>query len=195
MALPVAVVPPLVLMLVSQASPLYVDRYVLYALSGAPLLVACGAERVAGAVERLRPGAGGAVPPPGLPRPRPARGRRRRALGVPPVPLLRADREPGARADDLGAVSRAAGRRLGGGRRDVRAAMRNVALTYPRPFRGTRDVLRVAGAAKSGTLYGREAGVAELRRRLARLDRVWVVGDRRCSAPAGCRATPWSGRR
>ncbi|WP_425584214.1 glycosyltransferase family 39 protein [Streptomyces nogalater] len=181
-ALPVAVVPPLVLMLVSQASPLYVDRYVLYALSGAPLLVACGAERVAGAVERLRPGGRGA-------RCRLPDSRALALLGVAAValsvfhqfPLLRADREPGARADDLGAVSRAAGRRLGEGDAVmfVPAAMRNVALTYPRPFRGTRDVLRVAGAAKSGTLYGREAGVAELRRRLARLDRVWVVGDRR----------------
>ncbi|MFF9585908.1 glycosyltransferase family 39 protein [Streptomyces achromogenes] len=180
--LPVMVVPPLVLMLVSQASPLYVDRYVLYALSGAPLLVACGAERVAGAVERLW----------ALGRPA---GRRLRSspalalLGAAAValsvfhqfPLLRADRDPGARADDLGAVSRAAGRELADGDAVVfvPAAMRNVALTYPRPFRGTRDVLRVAGAAESGTLYGREAGVAELRRRLAGLDRVWVVGDRR----------------
>ncbi|MFF7096709.1 glycosyltransferase family 39 protein [Streptomyces rubradiris] len=180
-ALPVTVVPPLVLMLVSQASPLYVDRYVLYALSGAPLLVACGAERVAGAAERLWG--------------RHRRARRRPAspvlalLGVAAValavvhqfPLLRDDRDPGARADDLGAVSRAAGRELADGDAVVflPAAMRNVALTYPRPFRGTRDVLRVAGAAESGTLYGREAGVAELRRRLARLDRVWVVGDRR----------------
>lgn len=52
-ALPLAVVPPGVLMLLSQISPLYVDRYVLYALGGAPLLVACGAERVAGAAGRL----------------------------------------------------------------------------------------------------------------------------------------------
>ncbi|MEU3523208.1 glycosyltransferase family 39 protein [Streptomyces sp. NPDC038707] len=179
-ALPVTVVPPAVLMLVSQASPLYVDRYVLYALSGAPLLVACGAERVMGAVARVWSGQ-----PAGRPVPRPSLA----LLGVfavalsvlPRFPLLQLDREPGARADDLGAVSRAAGRELAAGDAVVfvPAAMRNVALTYPRPFRGTRDVLRVAGAAESGTLYGREAGVAELRRRLARLDRVWVVGDRR----------------
>ncbi|MFD5799095.1 glycosyltransferase family 39 protein, partial [Streptomyces diastatochromogenes] len=55
-ALPLAVVPSAALMLVSQVSPLYVDRYVLYALSGAPLLVAAGADRVAGAVGRLRLG-------------------------------------------------------------------------------------------------------------------------------------------
>ncbi|MEU3413925.1 glycosyltransferase family 39 protein [Streptomyces sp. NPDC006658] len=179
--LPVMVVPPAVLMLVSQASPLYVDRYVLYALSGAPLLVACGAERVAEAAGRTRRGGG--------PRRRRLLSPSLTLLGVAAValslchqfPLLEQDRDPGGRADDLGAVSRAAGRELAAGDAVVYlpAAMRNVAIAYPRPFRGTRDVLRVAGAAESGTLYGREAPVAELRRRLARLDRVWVVGDRR----------------
>ncbi|MFZ4240407.1 glycosyltransferase family 39 protein [Streptomyces murinus] len=57
-AAPLAVVPPGVLMLASQSSPpLYVDRYVLYALAGAPLLAAAGGEWVAGIAERLRPGA------------------------------------------------------------------------------------------------------------------------------------------
>ncbi|MEU6461015.1 glycosyltransferase family 39 protein [Streptomyces sp. NPDC046976] len=57
-AAPLVVVPPGVLMLASQSSPpLYVDRYVLYALAGAPLLVAAGGEWVAGIAGRLRPGA------------------------------------------------------------------------------------------------------------------------------------------
>ncbi|WP_251096814.1 glycosyltransferase family 39 protein [Streptomyces sp. Caat 7-52] len=286
--LPVMVVPPVVLMLVSQLSPLYVDRYVLYALSGAPLVVAAGADRVAGVVGRLRP-PGRRVPtrsalrndhPPtdepqkrhsavvrdgrcgeGLaerwsapagddwcgddsrkrhsalvgdgrcvdepqkrhsalardgrcvdePRKRHSGlvggrlfggggsgGVRRGALaqvssgtlaGVLAValsllhqfPLLQADRDPGRRPDDLAAVSRAAAGEVGPGEPVlfVPTAMRNAALTYPGAFRGTRDVALAAGAAESGTLYGREAGVAELRRRLARLDRVWVVGDRR----------------
>jgi mannosyltransferase len=59
------------------------------------------------------------------------------------------------------------------------ASTRNVALAYPGAFRGARDVALAAGAAESGTLYGREAGPAELRRRLARVDRVWVVADRK----------------
>ncbi|MER6471119.1 glycosyltransferase family 39 protein, partial [Streptomyces collinus] len=53
-ALPLLVVPPAALMLASQVAPLYVDRYVLYALSGAPLLVAAGAERVATALGHWR---------------------------------------------------------------------------------------------------------------------------------------------
>ncbi|MEU2061611.1 glycosyltransferase family 39 protein [Streptomyces sp. NPDC013455] len=220
-ALPVAVVPPVVLMLASQASPLYVDRYVLYALSGAPLLVAAGAERVAGAAARLRTaahrlpallarlrsggGAPGALPEGRRPgeavltgRPLPSSPRAALAgvllvclSALHQFPVLRADRDPGRRADDLGAVSRAAARRLAPGESVVfvPAVLRNAALTYPGAFRGVRDVALVEGAAESGTLYGREADAAELRRRLARLDRVWVVADRRVlggrSAPRG----------
>ncbi|MFI5973758.1 glycosyltransferase family 39 protein [Streptomyces sp. NPDC051452] len=209
-ALPLTVVPPGVLMLVSQVSPLYVDRYVLYALSGAPLLVACGAERVAGALRRLRPGGAGTPGPlrsggdgapaflwsvPGGPSRPPRLGGRFRlvtwagVLGVVLVlhqqfALLRADRDPGRRPDDLAAVSRIAARRLAPGdpMLFLPAQTRNVAIAYPRAFRGARDVALVEGAAASGTLYGREAGPGELRRRLARLDRVWVVADPRLLA-------------
>ncbi|MER6069315.1 glycosyltransferase family 39 protein [Streptomyces sp. NPDC001817] len=178
-ALPLTVAPPAVLMLASQASPLFVDRYVLYALSGAPLLVAAGAERVAGVVGRLRPG-----------------GRTRHPLWHSPfvtltgvfavalaflhqLPLLRADRDPGARPDDLGAVSRVAARELAPGDAVLYlpSQVRNVALAYPGAFRGARDVALAEGPAGSGTLYGREAGAREVRRRMARLDRVWVVAD------------------
>ncbi|WP_030348522.1 glycosyltransferase family 39 protein [Streptomyces sp. NRRL S-1022] len=176
-ALPVAVVPPVVLMLASLWSPLYVDRYVLYALSGAPLLVACGAERLAGAVGRLRAGRPGNLPT--------LTGVLAVALSLlHQLPLLQKDREPGHRPDDLGAISRAAGRNVPPGAPVLflPGPMRNVALTYPRAFRGTRDVMLVAEAAESGTLYGREAGPAEVRRRLALLDRVWVVADGRLLA-------------
>ncbi|MFC9931629.1 glycosyltransferase family 39 protein [Streptomyces sp. NPDC127190] len=169
-ALPLTVIPPFTLMAVSQFSPLYVDRYVLYALGGAPLLVAAGADRVARAAGRLRP-AGPLVT----------------ALGVFAVtlsllhqlPLLRADRDPETRPDDLGAVARVAGREIEAGDPVLflPASTRNTALTYPGAFRGTRDVALLQGAARSGTLYGREVRPGELRRRLARLDRVWVVAD------------------
>ncbi len=175
-ALPVTVVPPVALMLASQVSPLYVDRYVLYALSGAPLLVAAGAERVAGAVGRL-------LKRQSLPQSPSVTLTGVLALSLSLLhqfPLLQKDRDPGRRPDDLAAVSRVAGRYLGAGDPVLflPVQMRNVALTYPGPFRGTRDIALVAGAAASGTLYGREAGAAEVRRRLASLDRVWVVADR-----------------
>ncbi|MFJ3302757.1 hypothetical protein ACIPSA_06510 [Streptomyces sp. NPDC086549] len=170
-ALPLAVVPPVALMLASQFSPLYVDRYVLYALAGAPLLVAAGADRVAGTVGRLRIGS------PVL-----------AFTGVLAVfcafahqlPLLREDRLPAHRPDDLAAVSRAAARELRPGDPVLflPSSARGTALTYPAAFRGTRDVALALGAPESGTLYGTEVGPDTLRRRLAGLDRVWVVADR-----------------
>ncbi|MGW7528590.1 glycosyltransferase family 39 protein [Streptomyces sp. NPDC054783] len=185
-ALPLTVVPPAVLMLASQASPLFVDRYVLYALSGAPLLVAAGAERVAGTVGR--PHDDGRPERRPLPRLRTvSRSPLVTLTGVLAIalaflhqlPVLRADRDPAARPDDLGAVSRAVARGLapGDGVLFLPAHMRNVALTYPGAFRGARDVALAEGAAGSGTLYGRQAGARQVRRRMERLDRVWVVAD------------------
>lgn len=52
-ALPLLLVPPVILLTVSQFRPLFHERYVLYALAGAPLLLAAGADRVAGAVGSL----------------------------------------------------------------------------------------------------------------------------------------------
>ncbi|MET7685457.1 glycosyltransferase family 39 protein [Streptomyces sp. NPDC005423] len=57
-ALPWAVLPPALLMTVSQVRPLYDDRYVLYALAGVPLLAAAGADRLVTAAGRLRRAAG-----------------------------------------------------------------------------------------------------------------------------------------
>ncbi|MEU9440635.1 glycosyltransferase family 39 protein [Streptomyces sp. NPDC048304] len=184
-ALPLTVVPPVALMLASQVSPLFVDRYVLYALSGAPLLVVAGAEWVAGLVGRLPLGGR-------RPKRRPLSHFRLRPrlvalAGVLVVgagflhqlPVLRADRDPRTRPDDLGAVSRVVAREVAEGDAVLflPGHARNVALAYPGAFRGVRDVALVEGAAGSGTLYGREAGPGEVRRRVARLDRVWVVAD------------------
>ncbi|MFI9806131.1 glycosyltransferase family 39 protein [Streptomyces sp. NPDC052301] len=176
-----ALVPPGVLMLVSQVSPLYVDRYVLYALSGAPLVVAAGAEWVAGAVGLLWAARRRGSHPP-------SRSALVTLVGVLAVtlaflhqlPLLRADRTPASRADDLGAVSRVVARETEAGDAVLYlpVSARNVALGYPGAFRKTRDVALGAGAAESGTLYGIEAGPGEVRRRVGRLTRVWVVGDR-----------------
>ncbi|MFD4875673.1 glycosyltransferase family 39 protein [Streptomyces sp. NPDC058420] len=52
-ALPLLLLPPVILLSVSQFRPLFHERYVLYALAGAPLLVAAGADRVAGALRWL----------------------------------------------------------------------------------------------------------------------------------------------
>ncbi|MFJ3229414.1 glycosyltransferase family 39 protein [Streptomyces sp. NPDC086787] len=180
-ALPLAVLPPVVLMLASQFSPLYVDRYVLYALSGAPLLVAAGADRVVGALGRFRPWAGLRVGRPGSALLALAGVLAVALAFVHQLPLLRQDRLASHRPDDLAAVSRAAGRHLRPGDPVLflPSSMRGTALAYPGAFRGTRDVALAVGAPESGTLYGVEAGPDALRRRLDRLDRVWVVAERR----------------
>ncbi|MCG7207113.1 glycosyltransferase family 39 protein [Streptomyces arenae] len=177
-ALPLAVLPPVALMLASQFTPLYVDRYVLYALAGAPLLVALGADRLAGMLGRLWSHGTGTAP----------RSPAFTLAGVlavvlaftHQVPLLRADRVPGTRPDDLGAVARAVARvlRPGDPVLFLPAHARGTELTYPEDFRGTRDVALAEPGPASGTLYGREVGVATLRRRLAGADEVWAVVEK-----------------
>ncbi|MGW2958396.1 glycosyltransferase family 39 protein [Streptomyces sp. NPDC001220] len=177
-ALPLAVLPPVALMLASQLTPLYVDRYVLYALAGAPLLVALGADRVAGAFGRLWSHGTGVTP-------------RSPALTLAgvlalvlafthQVPLLRHDRVPTNRPDDLGAVAEAAARvlRPGDPVLYLPAHARGTELAYPDDFKGTRDVALAEPASASGTLYGREVGAGTLRRRLAGADEVWAVMEK-----------------
>ncbi|MEW2134030.1 glycosyltransferase family 39 protein [Streptomyces sp. NPDC005435] len=175
LCLPLTVVPPAALMLASQLSPLYVDRYVLYALSGAPLLVAAGADMVVRLV-RLPVGGARRLPPVAA-----LCGVALLGLGfVCQLPLLRADRDPANRPDDLAAVARVAQREMRPGQPVLflPAQARNTALAYPDAFRGVRDVALLSPVTGSGTLYGQEAGPALLRARLAGLDRVWVVADR-----------------
>ncbi|MGY1498240.1 glycosyltransferase family 39 protein [Streptomyces sp. QTS52] len=168
-ALPLLVVPPAILMTVSQWSPLYDARYVLYALAGAPLLAAAGADRIARAVPRL---------------PRvtvTAAG----ALAVALVcahqlPLLRQDRSMAQRGgDNLAVASALAARELRPGDPVLflPAIGRRSALAYPKGFRGTRDVALARSARTSGTLYGVETDPTTLRRQLAGLDHVWLVAE------------------
>ncbi|MBQ0848645.1 glycosyltransferase family 39 protein [Streptomyces sp. BH-SS-21] len=176
-ALPLLLVPPATLLAVSRHWPLYDDRYVLYALAGAPLLAAAGAERLAGAAARLY----------GRRTPRHVHPYAVTCLGVCGValalvaqlPVLRADRDPARRPDDLAAVSAAAARRMSHGDPVLflPALARRAAVAYPKGFRGTADIALREPGPVSGTLYGRETSPGELRRRLDGLDRVWVVAE------------------
>ncbi|MGW3033356.1 glycosyltransferase family 39 protein [Streptomyces sp. NPDC001178] len=211
-ALPLLVLPPALLIAVSQIRPLFHERYVLYALAGAPLLVAAGAEWVAGAVGRLRLG-GRRVPT--LPRSRlrssggtplalrndcpPDDGRLTRhrllfgRLGtltgilavalafVQCLPLYRQDRSPAHRPENLGAVAARAARdiRPGDPVLFLPSNWRLAALTYPKAFRRARDIALRESGPRSGTLSGIETTPEALRRKLAGVDRVWVVAQSR----------------
>ncbi|MEV5989288.1 glycosyltransferase family 39 protein [Streptomyces sp. NPDC052051] len=217
-ALPLLVVPPALLMGVSQLQPLYDDRYVLYALAGAPLLAAAGAERLARALGRLRDdgafgrlrapealsgmrasGALGRLRAPVARAPRAVPRRAGVLLGVLAVggvlavqlPLLQADRSAANRPDDLAADAAVVARRVRSGDPVLflPSLERRAALAYPADFRGTRDVALRTPAAADGSLYGREVRAGELRRRLGRLASVWVVCEPSALQPSW---TPWS---
>ncbi|WP_079178000.1 glycosyltransferase family 39 protein [Streptomyces mangrovisoli] len=201
-ALPLLVVPPVVLLTVSRVSPLYDERYVLYALAGAPLLVAAGADRVCSAAGRLAVRAAAVRAAAGRSS---AAGRGSAAGGrwpglraalrsagvalvgaaavaavlVHQVPLLRQDRVAAHRPDDLAAVAAVAAREMRSGDPVLYlpALVRRSALAYPGDFRHVRDLALAGPAARSGTLYGREVGAGALRRRLAGVRRLWVVAD------------------
>ncbi|MFI5819012.1 hypothetical protein ACIA8I_07670 [Streptomyces rishiriensis] len=168
-AAPLMIVPPAFLMLLSQVKPLYHDRYVLYALAGAPLLIAAGADRLAG-LAGSRPRSWAVT-----------------AAGVPAValvflhllPLHREYRTLAHRPDDLAAVSALAGRevRPGDPVLFLPSLGRRTALAYPNGFRGVRDLALKATGPESGTLYGREVGPRELQRRLASVNRLWVFAE------------------
>ncbi len=194
-ALPLLLVPPGILLTVSQVRPLFHDRYVLYALAGAPLLVAAGAERVADVLGRVRI-EGRRVRCEGRwlrfgGRRLRFGGRRARALlgaaGVLAVlatfvhqlPDHRRDRSAAHRPDNLAAVSALAVRQMRHGDPVlfVPSVGRLAALAYPKGFRRVRDIALRESAPRSGTLWGLEAAPGELRRRLASVDRVWVVAE------------------
>ena len=178
-ALPLLVLPPALLIAVSQIRPLFHERYVLYALAGAPLLAAAGAERVAGVVGRLRLGVRHRLP----------YGRLGTLTGVLAValafvqclPLYRQDRSPAHRPENLGAVAARAAQdiRPGDPVLFLPSNWRLTALAYPKAFRRARDIALRESGPRSGTLSGIETTPQELRRKLAGVERVWVVAQSR----------------
>lgn len=164
-ALPLLVLPPGLLLAVSQAHPLYAERYVLFALPGLCLLVATGIERMADAVTPW-------------------------AVAMPLAAALLvavafagqlgthlALRSPEGRPDDQREVARLVQRVaspgdavlfLGGDRRMA-------AVAYPKAFAGLKDVALDRPPARSGTLYGTELPPDRLRAALGNVPKVWVL--------------------
>ncbi|MEV0262256.1 glycosyltransferase family 39 protein [Streptomyces sp. NPDC050617] len=167
-ALPLALVPPALLFAAAQWRPVFLDRYLLHALAGLPLLAAAGAERLAGPLAGRLPwrrtvtAAGAAAIAASL---------------YWQLPIQQRERLPTSRADDLGAVASAFARvaKPGDTALFFPSYERRVALAYPRAFTGVRDATLLRTGAATGTLYGADADAAELRTRLTGLDRVWVV--------------------
>ncbi|MFE6890178.1 hypothetical protein [Streptomyces sp. NPDC057694] len=175
-ALPLALLPPLILLALSQWHPLYAPRYAFFAFAGVPLLVAAGAEALVSRVPRLAP----AATAPAL-----------AGLGLIAVaflaqlPLQEHQRSTHARRDDLGSVARMLSAELKPGEPllYVPKTGRKYAEAYPASVAGTRDVSLLTSGARSGTLYGRDVGAAALRARMACLPRLWVYFDAEAARP------------
>ncbi|WP_369169770.1 hypothetical protein AB5J49_18740 [Streptomyces sp. R28] len=182
-ALPLLVVPPGLLLAVSQVRPMYDDRYVLYGLAGAPLLVAAGADRMVGLVRRESLDGDRPAPSPAR-HPHfpltPVAGVIAIALAfLHHLPLHRQDRSPAHRPDNLAVTSAFAARHLRPGDPVLYLPSigRRSAMAYPKGFRRAWDIALRQSGPRSGTLYGREVGAEELRRRLDSVDRLWVVAE------------------
>ncbi|WP_243981779.1 glycosyltransferase family 39 protein [Streptomyces sp. NEAU-YJ-81] len=179
-ALPLFCVPPVLLFALALHRPCFHERYLLFALAGIPLLAAAGADRLAGAgadwLARVVARRRGVV------------GRRRVvvvAVGVLAVgcgfvwqlPLHQREREPLSRQDDLAALAAAVGRLTRPGEPVLYdpPKERRIAIAYPRPLAGLRDVALGTPGPASGTLYGVDVGPAELLRRLGGARSAWLI--------------------
>jgi mannosyltransferase len=187
-ALPWLVVPPAVLLVVSQVDPAYDSRYVEYCLPALAILVARGLTSLArvAAVPPLRraglawlgwlPSAAVMV-----------------LLVVMLLPPGAKVRLPNSRPDNLAADSQivAANAKPGDIVFFIPMSYRPVSVAFPAQWSKLRDIALAESPAASNTLYGIDVSAAELLKRFTNVTRVWVY-----SAPANssylssARATP-----
>ncbi len=176
LALPWLVLPPVLLIGVSLAKPVYVERYVLFCLPALAMLTAAGLAWLTVLARR-------ALACRWLGR------HRADVLAAVPAALLvlvmiaalagpqRAIRQPGSRADDLRAVAAVVGRNERPGDAIVYLPQDTelVGVAYPAPFRQLRDIGLGSSPDVSGTLRGLPAAPAVVAARLRTVPRVWTV--------------------
>jgi mannosyltransferase len=167
-ALPLLVVPPALLIAVSQLQAVYDQRYVLYALPGLTLLAASGLDRLT-ALVLFR----GAMP---LVMPMAA------ALVVSLVlagqlGAHRHVRSGQSRLDDLRPIAELVREEAkpGDGVLFLGNTRRKAAIAYPEAFKGLRDVALEKAPAESGTLFGTELPPNRLKEALSEAERVWLL--------------------
>ncbi|WP_414171084.1 glycosyltransferase family 39 protein [Streptomyces diastatochromogenes] len=172
LGLALLLLPTVLLLLLSNVEPAYVDRYVLYYVVGFALVAGAAAARL------LRPaGVAGQTP---------ARRLRRSAAAVLVLAaLLPVDvhlRGPDSRVDDVTAVAQAV-RHLsepGDGLLFAPSRRRIWRATRPHDFHGLHDLALDRSPVASRTLYGTELSGDEIRDRMLASRRIVVAGD-----PAG----------
>ncbi|MGI5154337.1 glycosyltransferase family 39 protein [Microbispora sp. CA-102843] len=185
-AVPLALVPPTLLLAVSQIHPLYQDRYVLFSMAGLAMALGAGLARAVRLLPEAAPGwvrAAAALALPAL------------MLGA-SLPAQADVRRIDSRPDDPAAVAAIVGseRRPGDAVLFLPSIRRLVAEAYPAAFQGVRDAALRAGGAASGTLAGRELPAGEIAASLGAAPRVWVV-SRPHPAPADLSSSRDSAKR
>lgn len=178
-ALPLLVVPPAVLILVSYLDPLYVDRYVVFSYAGLALLLGLALDRA---------WARSALPVPQRARPVVA-AFALAALLLGPLPLEHGLRTPQSRPNDVAAAARAVRElgRPGDAVLFVPGARREAALYDPAAFAGLRDLALAETGAASGTINGVEAEPGAISAALTTPRRVVLVTDPRPRATVPAR--------
>lgn len=193
-ALPWLVLPPAILLLVSQVHPLWDARYVEYCLPGLAILAAWGLTWVARAVAA-------AVPPLG----RAPHGVAWLAwlpsaavmalLGFMLVAAAAPIRLATSRPDNLAYDTSIIGANAKSG--DIvffiPISYRPVEDEFPADFRDVRDIAMAQSPVASNTLYGTDVSPAELLTRFTNVTRVWLYsapGPSNASYLASSRATP-----
>ncbi|WP_245654496.1 glycosyltransferase family 39 protein [Streptomyces violens] len=169
LALPLLIVPPAALMLLSQLQPMFVDRYVLYYLVGFALLMGAALDRA------FRPLVGD------------GRARRRRAVWalvavlVALLPAAAYLRTPESRKDDATAVVQAvrAVAEPGDGLLFMPARRRVWTLSEPERFRDLTDLALSRSPDSSHSLYGTEVPADRIRARMLGTERIVVLSDPR----------------
>jgi mannosyltransferase len=173
-ALPWLVVPPALLLVVSQVHPVYDSRYVEYCLPALAILVAWGLTwlaRVAAVPPLRRAGLAwlGWLPPAAV----------MVLLVVMLIPAGAKVRLPGSRPDNLAADSQivAANARPGDIVFFIPISYRPVSAEFPAQWRQIRDIALAESGVASDTLYGFDVSPAELLRRFTNVTRVWVYSS------------------
>ncbi|RZU37707.1 mannosyltransferase [Streptomyces sp. BK022] len=157
LALPLLTVPPGLLITVSLLRPWYVDRYVLYALTGLALLAGLALDRLPAHVGKA------AVC----------------LLALALLPASLAVRTPESREDDVVAVARTVRKlsRPGDGVLFLPSRRREWLLSYPALYARLDDVALARSPAASRTLQGTELPPDTIRSRLLAVPRVIALTD------------------
>jgi mannosyltransferase len=173
--LPWFLLPPSLLLLVSIADPVYVDRYILFSVPALVLLVSAGLVRIASFIGQRTAGWSSA--------------RRARMLSVAPSAALAAligvmligpqaaIRLPNSRADDIRTIARVLANHEQPGDAILYLPRKTavIGMAYPDPFKQLRDIDLLTGPIRSGTLLGDPAGPKVVAARLRGVRRVWTV--------------------